>query len=251
MPIHDWTRVDAGIFHDFHHAWIEDIKRALNRGLLPPDHYALAEQIAGGLGPDVLTLQAPTNGAPPPDSPDTPQGGVALAVAPPRVWLHARTETDQYADKAKAVAIRHTSDHRVVAVLEVVSPGNKSNRHGLRSFVEKAVELLRGGIHLLIVDLFPPTPRDPQGMHKAIWDEYEDSTFALPAGRPLTLASYIGGPCPEAFVEPAAVGAALPDMPLFLTRHVYVPVPLQATYQSAWEAVPSYWRNVLAKPTTP
>lgn len=22
MPIHDWTRVEAGIFHDFHHAWI-------------------------------------------------------------------------------------------------------------------------------------------------------------------------------------------------------------------------------------
>ncbi len=27
MPVHDWTRVEAGIFHDFHHAWIEEIKR--------------------------------------------------------------------------------------------------------------------------------------------------------------------------------------------------------------------------------
>jgi hypothetical protein len=27
MPIHDWSRVDAGIFHDFHHAWIEQLKR--------------------------------------------------------------------------------------------------------------------------------------------------------------------------------------------------------------------------------
>ncbi len=62
MPIHDWTRVDAGIFHHFHHGWIEDLSRALNRGLLPPDHYALAEQIAAGLGPDVLTLQRPANG---------------------------------------------------------------------------------------------------------------------------------------------------------------------------------------------
>jgi hypothetical protein len=249
MPIHDWTRVDAGIFHHFHHGWIEEIARAMNRGLLPPDHYALAEQIAGGLGPDVLTLEAPANGPPPP--PASPHGGVALAAAPPRVWFHARTEADQYAAKAKAVAIRHASDHRVVAVLEIVSPGNKNNRHGLRSFVDKAVELLRGGIHLLIVDLFPPSPRDPQGIHKAIWDEYQDSTFALPAGRSLTLASYIGGPCPETFVEPTAVGAALPDMPLFLTPDVYVPVPLEATYQSAWEAVPSFWRNVLANLSKP
>jgi hypothetical protein len=22
MPMHDWTRVDAGIYHDFHHEWI-------------------------------------------------------------------------------------------------------------------------------------------------------------------------------------------------------------------------------------
>src|SRR4051794_11661506 len=103
MPVHDWTRVGAGIFHDFHHGWIADIKRALNRGLLPPDHYALAEPTAGGLGPDVLTLQGPTNAAPP--------------------------EIDLYAARAKVIAIRHTSNHRVVAVVEIVSPGNKSNRH--------------------------------------------------------------------------------------------------------------------------
>jgi hypothetical protein len=243
MPVHDWTQVDAGIFHDFHHAWIEEIKRALNRGLLPTDHYALAEQIAGGLGPDVLTLQVPTNGA---RVPDSPKGGIALVMSPPRVWFRDRTEVDQYAIKAKVIAIRHASNHRVVAIVEIVSPGNKNSRHGLRAFVEKAVELLRAGIHLLIVDLFPPGPRDPQGIHKAIWDEYNESSFTLPPDKPLTLAAYIGGPCPEAFVEPTAVGAALPPMPLFYLPDEYVLVPLEATYQAAWEAVPAYWRNVLA-----
>lgn len=43
MPIHDWTRVAAGIFHDIHHDWIFTIKHALNQGVLPPDYYALAE----------------------------------------------------------------------------------------------------------------------------------------------------------------------------------------------------------------
>jgi hypothetical protein len=246
MPIHDWTRVDAGIFHDFHHAWIEELKRALNRGLLPPDHYALAEQITSGLGPDVLTLQAPTNGPPVPVSPG---GGIAVATSPPSVWFRTKTEIDIYAAKAKVIAIRHASNHRVVAIVEIVSPGNKNNRHGLRAFVEKAEELLRAGIHLLIVDLFPPSPRDPQGIHKAIWDEFLDNTFALPPGRPLTLAAYIGGLIPEAFVEPTAVGLTLREMPLFLTPDVYVPVPLEATYQSAWDAVPSFWRHVLEKPS--
>ena len=49
MPVHDWTRVEAGTFHDFHHSWIEELKRALNAGLLPLAYYAQAEQRAGWL----------------------------------------------------------------------------------------------------------------------------------------------------------------------------------------------------------
>ena len=66
--------------------------------------------------------------------------------------------------------------------------------------------------------------------------------------RPLTLAAYSAGQWPEAFVEPTAVGLRLRDMPLFLTPDVYIRVPLEATYQSAWEAVPSFWRDVLTAP---
>ena len=35
MPVHDWTRVDAGTFHAFHTLWIGEIMKALNAGLLP------------------------------------------------------------------------------------------------------------------------------------------------------------------------------------------------------------------------
>lgn len=217
--VHDWTRVDAGIFHAFHHVWIAEIQRSLNAGLLPPDYYALPEQIAGGLGPDVLTLQLPADEAP---APANPTGGIA-----------------------KAVVIRHSSDHRVIAILEIVSPGNKNNRHGMNAFVSKAVEILRARVHLLMIDLFPPGARDPHGVHRLVWDEFIDSDFALSADQPLSLASYIAGDWPEAFVEPLAVGASLPDMPLFLTPEVYVPVPLESTYQAAWETQPAYWRKRL------
>jgi hypothetical protein len=245
MPIHDWTRVDAGIFHHFHQGWIDDLSRALNRGLLPPDHYALAEQIAGGLGPDVLTLQRPSNGV---GATSTPAAGVALAANPPKVHFRLRAETDLYAAKADSIVIRHISHHDVVAIVEIVSPGNKSSRHGLRSFADKAVSVLRKGIHLVILDLFPPGPRDPQGLHKIIWDEFIDNDFVFPSDKRLTLAAYIGGPVPEAFVEPTAVGAVMPEMPLFLTPEVYVPLPLEATYDSAWEAVPSFWRDAITSP---
>lgn len=237
MPIHDWTRVDAGIFHHFHHTWITEIQRALNRGLLPPEYYAMAEQIAGGVGPDVLTLQRPGT--------DNPTGGVALTATPPRVEFRMRSETDQYASKAKAVVVRHRSNHEVIAVIEIVSPGNKNSRHGLRSFVAKAIELVRGGIHLLVIDLFPPGPRDPERLHKLIWDEFSDDEYTLPADRRLTLAAYLADTVPEAFLQPTRVGLPLAEMPLFLTPEVYVPVPLDQTYQAAWADVPSVWKDVL------
>ena len=47
MPIHDWTRVDAGLFHAFHQRWISALSDALNTGVLPRDYYALAEQSVG------------------------------------------------------------------------------------------------------------------------------------------------------------------------------------------------------------
>jgi len=246
MPIHDWTRVDAGIFHAFHHRWISAISDTLNEGLLLPDHYALAEQIAGGSGPDVLTLQRPTNGA---ARVADPPGGVAVAVAPPKVRYHLRAESDVYA--AKAVAIRHASNHRVVAVVEIVSPGNKNSRHGVNSLVSKAAALLRAGIHLLLIDLFPVGPRDPQGIHKLIWDEFINNEFALPTDKPLSVMAYIGGPCPEVFLEPLAVGLSLPEMPVFLDPDVYVPLPLQATYDLTWQALPSFWRDVVQSPPKP
>ena len=179
MPIHDWTRVSAGIFHHFHLEWIGDLSRVLNRGLLPPDYYALAEQFAGGLGPDVLTLQRPDRGS----AAEDPALGIALATTPPQVQHHMKAEPDVYAAKARSVIIRHASNHQIIAMLEVVSPGNKNTRHALRTLVDKAVSVLRAGIHLVVVDLFPPGPRDPQGIHKAIWDEFIDNDFHLFLGR--------------------------------------------------------------------
>jgi hypothetical protein len=246
MPIHDWTRVDPGIFHHFHHSWIEEIARALNRGRLPREYYALAEQITGDFGPDVLTLQRPVYGSLSAES--EPSGGIALADAPPKVRFRAQAEIDVYATKAKTVVIRHRSRHQVIAMVEIVSPGNKNGQTEFAAFVHKADQALLSGVHLVIVDLFPPTARDPDGIHRAIWGKDGDGDFALPDDKPLTCVSYVGYPGVEVFLEPVAVGDALPDMPLFLTRRVYVPVPLEATYQSAWEAVPEFLRDVLASP---
>jgi hypothetical protein len=250
MPIHDWTRVTAGSWHDFHLAWIAEIRNALNSGLLPRDYYAQAEQIAGPLGPDVLTLQTDdidpgSNGAP---TSSNGKGGIAVATSPPRARHTAEGEMDDYVLKRRTIVIRHASDDRIVALLEIVSPGNKSSSAAFRSFVEKAVEALYRGYHLSIVDLFPPTRRDPGGLHAAIWRQFNDNAYMLPADEPLLVAGYSAGLVKRAYVEPAAVGRELPDVALFLEPDVYINVPLESTYQAAYRGVPRKWQRVLDEP---
>jgi len=248
VPIHDWTRVEAGVFHHFHQAWIQEIARALNRGVLPRDYYAMSELFAAGFEPDVLTLHSPAGDADE-RSPTTPGPSGVLTLTPPRVRHAAEAEREFYRRKQSVVAVRSVDDDQVVAIVEVVSPGNKSSRHALRSFLEKISEMLDRRVHLLILDLFPPGPRDPRGIHAAIWEEYTGLEENLPADKPLTLASYESADSVRAFVEPVAVGDELPEMPLFLRPGGHVSVPLEATYGAAFEAVPARWRRVFAGQT--
>ncbi len=165
MPVHDWTRVSDGTFHDFHYSWVLEIKRALKRGLLPKGYYVMAEQLGGDLdAPDVLTLQAAGTK---PESGGLLAGTATLTESPPVVHARTTIARDLYARVQRTIVIRHTSDDRIVAMIEVLSHGNKSSRHAIRSFLDKAVAALDGGVHLLLVDVHPPGPRDPQGIHGA------------------------------------------------------------------------------------
>ncbi len=237
MPMHDWTKVDAGIYHGFHHSWIEEIHRALLK-LLPEDYYSLAEQHAAGFGPDVLTLTR--------DEIEFPAEGVLATKARPKTKWYQETPTEFYLRKQKAVVIHHVSGDRVVAVIEVVSPGNKNTTHGLRSFVRKARELLLRKVHLLIVDPFPGGSRAPFGLHAAIIEEFQDDPLALPPESPLCAFSYECDDCVRTYLEPLAVGEPIPDMPVFLWPGMYIDVPLEKTYMAAWEAVPRRWQKVIA-----
>ncbi len=243
MPVHDWARVDANVFHHFHQRWTIAICDALNAGLLPPGYSALVEQHAGGLVPDVLALERRSR---PVLSAELT--AAVLAATPPQTSL-VRQAKAVLAARANRIVIRHRLGE-VVSILDIVSPGYKGGRAALRAFVEKAIDFLRQGIHLLIIDILPPTPRDPQGMHKAIWDEIEEEPFELPPGKPLTLAAYVAGDPltgteTTAYVEIIGVGDCFPDMPAYLAPGGYILVPLEATYQAAWATCPTDLRELV------
>lgn len=254
MPVHDWSLVSAGTFHAFHVAWVAEIQRALNGGLLPEAYYALAEQVAGQTVPDVLTLQSFQ--APADDSrrvdplaatgSGNGSGEVALAEAPPRVAVvEELSESAVLRFKRRRIVIRHATGDRIVALLEIVSPGNKEGVGPMEDFVEKAVAALQQQYHLLIIDLFRPGTSNPRGIHDLIWRALGGREFAPPADKPLTLAAYRVGIPLTAYVEPLNVGAAIPPMPLFYEPDHYVSVPLEETYAAAYEGVPRRWKRVI------
>jgi hypothetical protein len=244
MPIHDWSRVPAGLFHHFHQQWSDAICNSLNAGRIPKGYYALIEQSAAGVYPDVLTLErSPRAGG----RRNQPTGIPVITASPKTRFASQASDEDIYAAKANRVAIRHPLGE-VVAIIEIVSPGNKSSRHALRAFMEKSLDFLQHGIHLLIIDLFPPGRRDPQGIHKVICDEIRDESFELPLEKPLTLVAYSAGVPKKAFVEPVAVGDALPDMPVFLDPATYILAPLEAAYLATWETCPDEFKEAIEAP---
>lgn len=236
MPIHDWSRVDANLFHDFHQTWTIGIRNALNSGLLPKGYSALVEQHAAGVVPDVIALQRRARSGP-------PMGGAVVTALPPQTHLVYQAE-EISAARANRIAIRHPLGH-VVSVIELVSPGNKASRRTLQALVNKTISFLRQGVHVLVVDLFPPSVRDPNGIHPLIWHEFQDDPFELPKDKPLTLAAYVASSPKVAYVELVAVGDPLPDMPAYLDDDSYVPIPLDATYEGTWRTCPDDMRALV------
>jgi len=243
MPVHNWTRVEAGIFHHFHNGWIYELGNALNDGLLPPGYYALGEQHAGRPIADVLTLHDQPATSEPPAT-----GGLAVAEAPPQARRRFTVSTSARS-RRRTLTIRHVTGHRIVALIEIVSPANKDRASHVAEFAKKIEGALHHGVHVTVVDLFEAGTHDPGGMHSAIWQRLDDDadSYDAPAEEPLTLASYIADVLPEALLEHVAYGDVLPSMPLYLRTDRYINVPFEATYQAAYRSVPAVWRDVLER----
>jgi hypothetical protein len=88
MPIHDWSRVPAGLFHHFHQEWSIETARALNRGRLSTGLSALVDRWDGPQERDV--------------------------------------RQEIFASRANRIVVKQHLG-RIIAVIEIVSPEYESN----------------------------------------------------------------------------------------------------------------------------
>ncbi len=195
MPMHDWDNVPASAFRAFRYMWIAALVDRLNRGGLPPSHFA----------------------------------GVEAVSSPPR---------------RNRIAV-HSDIESVSSVIEISPAVECGARGDVRHIADNIAALIRNGVHVLVVDPFPPGRYDPNGVHRTIWENVTVSEFELPPDKRLTAASYQAGSEPTAYVEPFAVGGPIPDMPLFLVEDYYVTVPLEETYQTTWNVLPAQIRAMV------
>ncbi|HLX60708.1 MAG TPA: hypothetical protein VKX17_05445 [Planctomycetota bacterium] len=231
MPVHNWKGIEDGIFHDLHGAWIQQIRKALNSGLLPRGFEAKSEQRSAQIIPDVLTLEMnPLKGR---KAIDELSGGTAV-LAPPKAVLKTSLDMLSYANRQNRIVIQHASGKKVVGVFEIVSRGNKSGRGNLNEFIAKAWSCLQQGIHFSYVDVHPPGLLDPCGIHGEICFESGHEPPKLPRTKKLCAAGYEATETITAFVNPFGVGDLIPETPLFLRRGFHVMLPLEQTYNEAF-----------------
>ena len=238
MPIHDWTRVDAGIYHGFHVRWVAHLTEALT-ATLSPSYYADIEHYADELIAAPLILGADIQSMAP----------ATDVLNLPHATIHRTARKSKpTAQKQWRVVVRHVSGHRVVAHIEIVSPRNKDRRVSAEEFIAKGRAAIDAGVHLVVLDLFPPTRSARRGLAPGIWRKYDPAPVVAPPGQPLCLASVCASARPEGFFKFLAFGDELPAFPLFLTAALSVNLPLADTYSAAFAGSPPYLRELLSQP---
>ncbi len=131
-----------------------------------------------------------------PKTPISTDVGIAVLDAPPKTRFNHDADASLYAARSAHVVVRHVSGDRIVAFIEIVSPGKRHSAVALR-ILSRSLELPSSGCHLLVIDPHPPTPRDPRGLHAKFWED----SYGVPTApgvepeNPLGMAGLRLGPC--------------------------------------------------------
>jgi hypothetical protein len=215
-------------WESFHSNWATKIADALTERWLPPNY--IAEEHAH-LGPsveiDVATFER-----------DSSARG-AVATVSPKVWTPPAPDAvipSVIPDTFEVRILNTDTGPKLVAAIELISPGNKDRAAERRAFAVKCASYLYQGIGLIIVDIVTSRRANlhnevlrvmeaPDAPHLA----RKVSLYAA-AYRPLRRR---GKDQLEIWRAPLALREPLPTLPLSLRADLVIPVDFEATYAEA------------------
>jgi hypothetical protein len=214
----------------FHAMWASEIVGWLNKRLSRRYFATMYTH----LGPDVAADVAEFERDPGPDE-ELPNGSVNGGVAV-EVWAPPKTTLAMPAVFPDDLEVRvHDAerDAKVVAVVELVSPGNKDRPETRRAFAAKCAAYLQRGIGLVTIDI----------VTSRLFNLHNDLVRLLCLSEPFLMpedaVSYAVAYRParrgevnqiDLWPVPLAVGGQLPLLPLALRGRRAVPLDLDATY---------------------
>jgi hypothetical protein len=162
-------------------------------------------------------------------------GGVAvMARAAPEATLTLETELpDQDEYEVRVYDARH--GRRLVAAIELVSPGNKDRPESRRAFVAKVAALLQRGVCVSLVDVVTIRRFN---LYADLLELIGRSDPMLGTEPPETYAVTIRGrkrirqrPVLESWFYPMPLGRPLPSLPVWLDVDLFVPLDLESSYE--------------------
>jgi hypothetical protein len=246
MPLYDHFHRPLSETHQwvsFHTQWGSCIAANLNRRL--PKRFLAEAPFSLGLfaSADVAEVdQSPKGGNGPASGlvPAGAGGGVGVAVEP---VLYTPPETDltMAADFPEDILVEIRDLHRarqVLAVVELVSPGNKDDEEARESFAGKCLSYLAKGIGLVVIDIVSDRLANLHNVLARL--AKQDAKLRMAGDPPLYATAYRPAhrnkeDLIDLWTWPLAVGSPLPAVPLALKGFGCVRLDLEATYAEACE----------------
>jgi hypothetical protein len=201
----------------------------LNKSRLPQEYIAIPQVKMGTVVEvDVATLEKQNGSFSRPEG----NGGVATAVyAPPRPPL---SFTVDFGDlDLFEIQVKEERSLKLVAAIELVSPGNKDRPGTREAFVRKCATYLQDRIAVMIVDIVTERVGN---FHASLLNLLEPARpVEMSDPDQLFAAAYRtllekGRARVDAWPEPLEIGKPLPTLPLWLADDLAVPVDLEQSY---------------------
>jgi hypothetical protein len=220
-------------WESFHSNWATKIADALTERWLPPNY--IAEEHAY-IGPsveiDVGTFERDS-------STGEESGGGTVVKAGPKVWTPPAPDAvvpSVFPDTFEVRVLSTDTGPKLVAAIELISPGNKDRATESRAFAVKCASYLYQGISLIIVDIVTSRRANLHNEILRVMEaaevlqlEPEVALYAV-AYRPLHRA---GKDEIDTWRSPLALHQPLPTLPLSLRADLVIPVDFEATYAEA------------------
>lgn len=220
MPLHDWMRVSREAICDFQQTWLVFLRLTLAR-VLPAGFYGNVERHHSRF----VARRA--------------------SVADP----HGSEAAANSLSRASSLAVRRAGTDRLVALIELASPSNKDRPASVAAYVEKAKAALDAGVHLVHLDMLPPTPHALANLSSAIWDAADGRDYPFDPAKPFAADAFVADRVNELYANPLGLGDEWPLVPLFLDPETYIDLPLAETYEQAFAGVAPHDRERLSAPS--